>query len=179
MQRGCALKRVEALLAHPDFQAYVARNEEKETTRRFCRHGFQHLVDVARIAYILMLENGNIEKLAVIFDLNRRTVKELIYAAAFLHDIGRWQEYETGQDHAVMSAELAVDILAETGFSQIESGLITAAIIEHRRWTENMSMLGQHLFKADKFSRLCGRCDASAECYKFEEMATARKGLIY
>lgn len=173
------MKRVEALLAHPDFKAYVARTEELETTRRFCRHGFQHLIDVARIAYILMLENGNIDKFAVSFDLNRRTGKEIIYAAAFLHDIGRWKEYETGRDHAVISAELAMDILAETGFSQTESGLITAAILEHRRWTENMSMLGQHLFKADKFSRPCDRCDAAEECYKLQEMATVREGLIY
>lgn len=171
--------RVEAILASPVFKAYVARNAEKEADRKFCCHGFQHLVDVARIAYILMLENGDIEKFAAANDLNRRTAREMIYAAALLHDIGRWKEYETGQDHAVLSAELAVDILAETGFSRIESGLITAAIAEHRRWTENMSLLGQHLFKADKFSRLCSRCEAAEECYKFEEMATAHKGLIY
>lgn len=173
------MERVEALLANLVFEAYVAKNAEKEAERRFCRHGFQHLVDVARIAYILMLENGDIEKFAVANDINRRTAREIIYAAALLHDIGRWQEYETGGDHAGLSAELAVDILSETGFSLMESGLITTAIAEHRRWSENMSLLGQHLFKADKFSRLCSQCEAAGECYKFEEMATAQKGLIY
>lgn len=173
------MKRVEALLANPDFMAYVTKNAEKEATRRFCRHDFQHMVDVARIAYILMLENGDIDKFTIINDLKRRTAKELIYAAALLHDIGRWKEYETGEDHAGLSADMAVDILVETGFSQIESSLITAAIFEHRRWTDDMSFLGQYLFKADKFSRLCSRCEAAGECYKLSEMATAHKGIIY
>ena len=171
--------RVEAILANPVFEAYVDKNAEKEADRRFCCHGFQHLVDVARIAYILMLENGDIEKFAAANDLNRRTAREIVYAAALLHDIGRWQEYETGQDHAGLSAELAVDILAEAGFSRIESDLITAAIAEHRRWKDEMSLLGQYLYKADKLSRLCSRCEAADECYKFEDMATAHKGLIY
>lgn len=173
------MKRVETLLANPVFEAYIAKNAENEKDRKFCRHGFQHLVDVARITYILMLENGDIEKFTMTNNLNRRTAKELIYAAALLHDIGRWKEYETGQDHAILSAELAVDILAETGFSQIESGLITAAILEHRRRTEEMSFLGHYLFNADKLSRICFRCDAACDCYKFEDMEAAHKGLIY
>lgn len=173
------MTRVEAILANPAYTAYVAQNAEKEVARKFCRHGFQHLIDVARITYILMLENSDIEKFMVQNDLNRRMARESIYAAGLLHDIGRWKEYETGADHAVISAELAVDILAAAGFSRAESGLITAAIAEHRRRNENMSFLGRYLFEADKLSRGCSRCEAAGECYKFEEMEAIRKGLIY
>ena len=30
----------------------------------------------------------------------RLAAKEVIYAAGLLHDIGKWQEYKTGIDHA-------------------------------------------------------------------------------
>lgn len=173
------MTRVEAILANPAYTAYVAQNAGKEAARKFCRHGFQHLVDVARITYILMLENGDIAEFMDQNNLNRRMARELIYAAGLLHDIGRWKEYETGEDHAAVSAELAVDILAAAGFSGAESALITSAIAEHRRRNESMSFLGRYLFEADKLSRVCFRCEAAGECYKFEEMKALHKGLIY
>ena len=50
---------------------------ELEENRVFCKHGIEHFLDVARIAYIKVLEN----KLSY--------SKEVIYAIALLHDIGR------------------------------------------------------------------------------------------
>ena len=62
-----------------------------EKDRIFCKHGIEHLLDVARIAYIKNLE----EKLG--YD------KEVIYGAALLHDLGRVQ-YETVGDEEAMEA---------------------------------------------------------------------------
>ncbi len=43
----------------------------------YCRHGLEHLLDVARISYIQVLEDG------LDYDEN------VLYAAALLHDIGK------------------------------------------------------------------------------------------
>ena len=51
---------------------------KKELNRKFCCHNIEHSLDVARIGYIMILEqNLNIDK-------------ELFYAAALLHDAGRY-----------------------------------------------------------------------------------------
>ena len=60
---------------------------EYEKNRIFCRHGMDHLMDVARIAYI-----ENLEK-------NCGISKEIIYGAALLHDIGRYLQYTEGIPH--------------------------------------------------------------------------------
>ncbi|MCL4439767.1 MAG: HD domain-containing protein [Firmicutes bacterium] len=170
---------MQSIMEDPLFAEYLSKNSIKEADRKFCRHTFQHLVDVARITYIQMLESGGIKSFCEEKDINMRLAREIIYAAALLHDIGRWKEYETGEDHAAVSAELARDILRRTGFRESEIRIITTAISEHRRTTENMSVLGTFLYRADNQSRLCLRCEASNECYKFDQMETARKGLIY
>ena len=66
---------------HPLFQEYYDKLKEAERGRKFCRHQMEHLLDVARIAYILNLE----QKLGI--------RKEVIYAAALLHDIGKYRQY--------------------------------------------------------------------------------------
>lgn len=161
------MQRVEKILSSASYLDYLARNEEKETERIFCCHGYQHLLDTARITYILILEN------------QESYSREIVYAAALLHDIGRWQQYETGEDHALVSARLARAILREADFSPEEENLICQAIAEHRSSCEPQSVLGIYLKKADKLSRLCSRCSAQAECKKFEAMPTAHKKLIY
>ena len=81
------MRRVNAVLAHPLYRKCYARLEELEKDRIFCRHQMPHLLDVARIAYIFNLEEGG--------GLDR----ELIYAAAVLHDIGKYAQYEEGIPH--------------------------------------------------------------------------------
>ena len=70
------MKRVNRILAHPRFQIYKEEIKKWEEDRPFCGHDVSHLLDVARIACILSLE----EKCEV--------SKEYIYTAALLHDIG-------------------------------------------------------------------------------------------
>lgn len=174
------MNRVERVLQDSFFQECMIRNQAKEINRKFCKHSFQHVIDVARVTYIIMLESGDFKKFIEENGLHGREAgKEVIYAAALLHDIGRWREYETGADHAACGAEMAVRILERAGFGRDETKIITRAIREHRRIGEDMSLLGEQLYRADNLSRACSQCEASQECYKFNDMETGTKVLIY
>ncbi len=173
------MTRVEAILEDPFYRDWVSQIRTREENRKFCRHDFQHFLDVARITYILLLESGAIKRFTEENDLHLKLARELIYAAALLHDIGRWKQYDTGEDHSDVSAELAAGLLAKAGFNPAEVRIITTAIREHRRRTENMSLLGEYLYRADNLSRMCSRCAAGDECYKYDEMETGRRVLIY
>ena len=50
------MKRVNAILRHPLYRRCYGRLEELEKDRIFCCHQMPHLLDVARIAYILNME---------------------------------------------------------------------------------------------------------------------------
>jgi uncharacterized protein len=108
-----------------------------------------------------------------------QAAKEVVYAAGILHDIGRWRQYETGEDHSVIGAELAAEILERTNFTPQEIRVITRAIREHRSQREGMSTLGELLYRADNLSRACHECSAKNKCYKFSTMETGNLVLIY
>ena len=93
------MKRIEAILQDVRFQKSLLRIEQLEQQRIFCRHGLEHLLDVARIAWILTME----EQLPL--------DKEIVYGAALLHDIGRDRQYEEQIPHHQASAGLAAEIL--------------------------------------------------------------------
>lgn len=158
------MKRVNAVLNNPVYLDHVEKNYTEESDRFFCRHHFDHLLDVARITYILILEGGN-----------PFISREMSYAAGLLHDIGRWNEYREAVDHAQYSAELAEPILTDAGFTEAEKALIKKAISEHRLKDESFkhrSPLSLALSRADSFSRLCYRCEASEMCKKFDRQPT-------
>jgi len=157
------LHRVDAIISDIRYGEYLRRNADYEKNRRFCRHDWQHMLDVARIAYMLALESGRRQGLS----------KEIIYAAGLLHDIGRWREYRSGEDHAAAGARLAGPLLDRAGFSGAEKEIITAAIREHRNGGRQASSLGRLICTADDLSRPCHRCPARGECYKADRMATA------
>ena len=71
------MKRVNAILRHPLFEQKLRLLDELEAERIFCRHDLTHLMDVARLMWIDVLEKG--------LGIDR----ELVYAAALLHDLGR------------------------------------------------------------------------------------------
>ena len=71
------MERIQKILNHPLYQEQFKLLQDAEKDREFCRHTMEHFVDVARLMYIYTLE----EKTNV--------SKELIYAAALLHDIGQ------------------------------------------------------------------------------------------
>jgi len=148
------MQRVNAILSHPRFTECLGRTEELERDREFCTHDMDHLLDVARIAYILGLESGQ----------GQGADKELFYAAALLHDIGRWRQYEDGTPHEQESARIAQTILPECGFDSAETELILDAIASHRTHVGEKPGFAGFLYRADKLSRRCFDCAAIREC---------------
>lgn len=149
------MERINKILVHPRYIDYLNKNFESEKTRIFCHHDLRHAIDVSRVAYILALEeNLNIEK-------------DLIYAAGLLHDIGRWKEYSTGMDHALISAELAPEILRNCNFTHSEENLICCAIRNHRKESKQTTSLDRIIYKSDKISRPCNECLAIDQCKRF------------
>lgn len=151
------MARINQLLQQECYISYMEKIEGLEKERPFCKHGFEHGLNVARIAYAYLLEK---EELLL--------TKESVYAAAFLHDIGRWVEYQTGEDHAEASARLALPLLEACGFSLDDIQVILKGIREHRRHNEdNLTLLGAALALADDRARDCRHCSVQALCYKY------------
>ena len=147
------LERVNAICRHDLWRDSVREIARLERDRQFCRHDLVHFLDVARLAYIENLERGlGIDK-------------ELIYAAALLHDIGRHLQYTQNIPHDRASAQLAEVILADCGFSQAERAEVEDAILQHRgRQDRQREGLAGLLYGADKASRACLFCPAEPEC---------------
>lgn len=157
------MKRVNAILRHPLFAETLRLLDELEAERIFCRHDLTHLLDVARLMWIDVLEQG--------LALDRETV----YAAALLHDLGRAEQIQNGVPHEQASAFLAEIILPDAGFDPDEVAMVIAAIRGHRGSApaDAREMLGEILYRADKACRLCWRCDARAACNWPEERKNA------
>lgn len=139
------------ILRHPAFLKELEAIEGLERERRFCRHDLTHLLDVARLMTIYALEEG--------IDLPR----DVIYAAALLHDLGRGEQYRSGIPHDEAGASLAQTILPRCGYSEAECRAVVAAILSHRQ-PIHRDPLGALLYRADKKSRPCYRCPAEGEC---------------
>lgn len=144
------MERVNRVWNHPVFQEHYQNLQLAEKDRIFCRHGLEHLLDVARLMHIRNMEE------AAGMD------KEIIYSAAFLHDIGRFMQISEGIPHHKAGAEIAEKILRQCGYSETDVALITSAIEEHRDGSD--SLLGRYLYDADKKSRCCFACNAQDEC---------------
>ena len=157
------MRRVNAILRHPLFEEKLHLLDELEAERAFCRHDLTHLLDVARLMWIDVLENG--------LELGR----EVVYAAALLHDLGRAEQMQSGIPHEQASAFLAERILSDAGFDAEEIAAVIAAIRCHRGSApaDAREMLGEILYRADKASRACWRCGAREACNWPEERKNA------
>ena len=78
---------IEYIRKHSLYQECYIRLQKAEEVRKFCRHTMEHFIDVARIAWILNLEQ------------DFRIRKPVIYGMALLHDIGKYRQYEEGYPH--------------------------------------------------------------------------------
>lgn len=170
------MSRAGAVIEHPLFRERLSELEELEKDRIYCRHGFGHLLDAARLAYIFALERG--------YDID----KDLIYATALLHDIGRSTQYKKGIPHAEAGVEPALRVLLDCGFTETEAAMALLAIASHsdesRTCVEAVQALlpGQEydseiagrlqeiIYDGDKLSRDCFRCKAEKECKWDENM---------
>ncbi|MDD2510451.1 MAG: HD domain-containing protein [Syntrophomonas sp.] len=163
------MKRVELLINDEFYTEYMHRNREEEQEPKFCQHDFQHHLNVARIAYILILEQNLLSYFVKESGLSGKLAgKEVIYAAGLLHDIGKWQEYKTGIDHASFGSRLTREILPRAHFNPLEIDLISRAVYEHRNIRQDMSFLGERLHRADNLSRICRNCEYNEQCPKFK-----------
>lgn len=153
------MERINSIVQGAAFQEYLARTLLGEKERIYCKHGMDHLLSVARIAYAYLLEKGE--------GSTKPQFKELVYTAALLHDVGRWVEYKTGEDHAQASARLARPLLQEAGFDESEVEEVLAAILEHRHKRGHTRALAKALALADDYSRDCWNCSAKDSCHKF------------
>ena len=129
------MTRVRAVWERPVFQRELARLEELEHDRPFCRHGAQHLLDTARIMWILNLEQG--------LGFSR----EVVYATALLHDVGK-------------AGQILESAPPDARFAPDDVDQMCLAIRGHRRLRPDASQLERLLFQADKASRACFACPA-------------------
>ena len=137
--------------------------EEREMDRIYCKHGMEHLLDVARIAMLI-----NVER-------NLSISKELIYSTALLHDIGRSKEYTDGTPHEKAGVMLSEEILNECEADKEFTECVLYAIESHRgldslEYTNTVKDNLRALIKeADHLSRNCFMCKAKDTCKWSEE----------
>mgnify|MGYP005805950109 CR=1 FL=1 len=147
------MERVNRILQHNRYHGCLQEIQRLEAGRIFCGHDMAHFMDVARLAYIFNLEEG----LGI--------SKELIYASALLHDVGRHLQYLEGTPHEKAGLPLAREILQDCGFTEAEQRMVLGAISSHRdRTVRGEASLRGILYRADKMSRACYGCMAEKEC---------------
>ncbi len=144
------MDRINLILSNKVFKNNYEIIQTYEIERTFCKHNLSHFLDVARIMYIKNLEEN--------FAFN----KEIIYAIALLHDIGRSLEYTQNIKHSIAAKDLAFIILSECNFSKSEIEIIISSIIAHNDYDD--IILNKLLREADKLSRNCFDCISFNEC---------------
>lgn len=148
---------VRKLIQETDYLEQMKRLEGLEKERKFCRHGLNHVLDVARIAWIYALEEGlPIEK-------------EMIYLTALLHDVGRILEYQKGIPHHEAGLTMAKKYLEQIGYPKEKCISVYEAIEEHRDKNKLNDDFINIIKKADNHSRNCFFCEATGECKWSEE----------
>ena len=174
------MERINRIIKHKLYLEYINRIKVHEQDRIFCKHDTVHFLDVCRLAEILWLNDKisrieeNAQKNLSAEEEKNSVSRELIYASGLLHDIGRWQEYETGIRHEIASSKLAPEILRDCGFAEEEITEIVFAIANHRNSEiKEQNTLAGFIYRADKKSRPCYICEAESEC----DWSAAKKNL--
>ena len=146
------MERLNAIIQHKMFRDVLFRLEQREHEREYCCHGIDHLLAVARTAQMLNLERGAGQS------------KELLYAAALLHDIGRLAQYEEGIPHETAGVSIAQEILADSAFDAREQDCILSCVRCHHARRFGGTSVPDLIFEADKRSRPCFLCRATESC---------------
>lgn len=156
------MERVQRILDHPQYKKWLITIAQAEKDRTFCKHDMEHNLAVARISYILWLEQQG-----------DPSMKPLFYGAALLHDVGKGQKNgDSHLDHEMVSALLAQELLPQCGFSQEEQAIIIEAILAHSGnalrqeiTAKEKKTFSEVFYLADKLSRPCWKCKAEEACY--------------
>lgn len=145
---------VNRLMENERYLQTMGQIHEMEKKRAYCHHGFNHVLDVARIAYLMNLE------------MDFGYEKEFLYLCALLHDIGRAKEYETGISHEKAGEELARDILNEIGYPKERQEDILVKVTDHRHapTPEDGITKDNFFWFADKRARNCFACNVADTC---------------
>lgn len=170
------LGRVPIIRRDPFYLECLSLNADRERDRLFCRHDRRHMELVAQISWKIIKNTDGLDVFAKTEGLSGiKAALEVIYAAGLLHDIGRWRQYDTGENHALAGSVMAVEVLKRAGFSAMETGVVTRSIREHRKVFPGQSYLGRVLCLADDLSRPCVSCEARLDCYKYDHMENIKK----
>ena len=151
------MERFQKIIWHKKYQETYERLQQLEMDRKFCGHDMEHFLSVARISYLMVLEK------------NLPISKDIVYATALLHDLGRADEYEKEISHEEAGAILAEEILRDCGFTKEERIFMVETILRHRDMEEDRESFSAIFYRADKLSRDCIHCKAKQECYWPEE----------
>lgn len=151
------MKRFQEIIQHKLYQEAYQFICKMEENRKFCLHQMNHFLDVARLAYIFALEQ------------KMELSKDVIYAIALLHDIGRAREYEDKIPHEEASQAMAREILPDCGYTPDEIQVIEQIIGDHRNKDHMTHPFSSYFYEADKLSRNCMECQAYDACYWSEE----------
>lgn len=152
------MERFQKIIGNTAYQKTYEKLQKLEQDRVFCGHNMEHFLSVARICYLMVLERG------------LPVSKDIIYGVAFLHDLGRADQYENGISHEKAGARLAAEILPHCGYTRQEQQLIVDTILSHRTCDrERQDEFAQLFYRADKLSRDCIHCSARDLCYWPEE----------
>ena len=156
------MERFQKIVQHKKYKETYERLQELEKDRIFCGHDMEHFLSVARISYLMVLE----KKLNI--------SKDMIYATALLHDLGRAEQYERGISHEEAGAVLAKEILTDCGYKKEEQKIMVDTILKHRDIENHENSFASIFYHADKISRDCIHCKAREECYWPESKKNSR-----
>ena len=159
---------VERLLVHPEYRNLQKEIEKLEADRIYCKHEFQHSLDVCRIAWILFMEEQIAsQEVADLQEMDLSEWKERIYLTGLLHDIGRVAQYQTGEHHGEAGRKIALRLLDEIGCPDVwREEILFVVALHFGRDGERMrpGTLGDYICRADHSSRNCFLCNASETC---------------
>ncbi|WP_457615048.1 HD domain-containing protein [Methanopyrus sp.] len=128
-------------------------------------HDFEHVKRVVGLCEFIGRKEGG--------DL------EVLRAAAWLHDIGRPKEEQSGEDHAEVSAEIAGDFLPRVGFPSDKLEGVVHAIRAHRFSTgpEPRTLEAKILQDADNLDALGAVGIARCFCVVGERRTSIESGV--
>ncbi len=135
-------QKLETLQSYRNWLLELAKQAMIDEDSADAAHDYDHLVRVMALADTIQAREGG--------DLL------IIWAAVALHDIGQERERRYGDDHALIGAEIAADLLSGTQFPQQSIPAVQQAIREHRMTGEGKpeTLEGRILYDADKIDCL-------------------------
>lgn len=126
---------------NPQLKKYIEENIFPEYSKNDQGHGILHILEVIRRSFVLNNE------------LNLELNPNMIYAIAASHDVGKYEEHETGEKHAKIAARrFANNKDFAQFFSEEDRKTIKEAIEDHSSSLEDMprSNYGKLVSSADR-----------------------------